>query len=373
MHTALIVAAGSGSRMKLPLSKSLYDIDGKPLFRYSVDAFLDAGCHIVLVVSKKDYASVMEHVPSGVEVILGGKTRQESVLIGLKQVTTPYVHIHDAARPLITKERILDVINELNYHDAVMLAEVVSSSLKHVNVEGVVTTQPRDQFVLAQTPQSFLTEKIRRAYQRGNGVYDDDIGCYQDAYPNDPIKIVINEDANIKLTYPRDLKMIENHLKKEPVMRIGHSFDIHRLSKDRPLILGGMTIDHDEGLLGHSDADVLLHVISEAIMGALALGDLGTLFPDTDPKYKDLSSVVIMETVLQKMKEKHYHIVNVDATIFAEAPKLNPYIPSLTASLSKIMHIPIEDISIKATTYEKLDAIGNKQAIAAEAVVLLKR
>jgi 2-C-methyl-D-erythritol 2,4-cyclodiphosphate synthase len=167
--------------------------------------------------------------------------------------------------------------------------------------------------------------------------------------------------------------MIENHLKKEPIMRIGHSFDIHRLSKDRPLILGGLTIDHDEGLVGHSDADVLLHVISEAILGALAMGDLGTLFPDTDPANKDISSVVILETVLAKMKEKGYLLVNVDTTIFAEAPKLNPHMPSLKASLSKLMHIPIDDISVKATTYEKLDAIGNKQAIAAEAIVLLKR
>jgi 2-C-methyl-D-erythritol 4-phosphate cytidylyltransferase / 2-C-methyl-D-erythritol 2,4-cyclodiphosphate synthase len=372
MHTALIVAAGSGSRMKLNQSKTLYLIEDKPMFRYSVDTFLSAGFKVVLVVSKKDYTSFINDVPEGVDVVLGGKTRQESVLLGLKHVSTPYVHIHDAARPLITKEAILNIANELNYHDAVLLAEEVSSSLKYMEDEAVKTIN-REHHILAQTPQSFLTEKIRQAYLKNNDAYDDDIGCYQAFYPDEKIKVVINNDTNIKVTYPKDLTYLKNYFKKEPIMRIGHSFDIHRLSEGQPLILGGLHIEHDHGLIGHSDADVLLHVIAEAIMGAVALGDLGTIFPDTDPAIKGIDSSVIVSTVIEHMRQKQYKISNVDATIYAEAPKLNPYMLKIRENISKLLEISIDDISIKATTYEKLDAIGNKQAIAAEAVVLLKR
>jgi len=372
MHTALIMAAGSGSRTKLNQNKVLYYINNQPLFKYSVDAFLGLDYTVVLVVSKNDYQSFKSHISDRVQLIVGGKTRAESVLLGLKNVSTPYVHIHDAARPLITQEAILSVSNQLNYYDAVLLVEEVSSSLKHI--EGTkLKSKDRSQYYLAQTPQAFLTEKIKQAYLKHDEPFDDDVGLYQAFYPNEEIKIIVNNDTNLKVTYPKDLVYVKNYFKKESDMRIGHSFDIHRLVENRPLILGGILIDHPKGLLGHSDADVLLHVLSEAILGALALGDLGTIFPDSDPKYKDISSVDILKHILVLMQKQSYQIVNIDSTIYAEEPKLNTHILKLRENVSKICDINIDFVSIKATTYEKLDSIGQKKAIAAEAVILLKQ
>jgi 2-C-methyl-D-erythritol 4-phosphate cytidylyltransferase / 2-C-methyl-D-erythritol 2,4-cyclodiphosphate synthase len=374
MNTALIVAAGAGTRAQTSQSKILYPIFGKPVFMYSVDLFLSLGFDIVLVVAKTDLNEIRKHVfDENIKIVLGGKTRSESVMLGLKEVETPYVFIHDAARPLVSKDAILEIEKALAYHDAVLLSEKLTSALKKYQ-QGSLSSLPRNDYVLAQTPQAFLTEKIRYAYLRNDQAYDDDISLYQAFYPDETVSVVINETPNIKITYPEDFKIAQLFLgERDEPMRIGHSFDIHQLVFDRPLILGGITIPHEKGLLGHSDADVLLHAIAEAMLGALALGDLGTFYPDTDPTYKDISSGRILKEVYAKIKEKGYEIGNIDATVYAELPKLNPHILSIRESIAKMISMPIDFVSIKATTYEKLDAIGEKKAIAAEAVVLLKR
>lgn len=156
-------------------------------------------------------------------------------------------------------------------------------------------------------------------------------------------------------------------------MRIGHSFDIHPLIKQRPLLLGGINIPHDRGLAGHSDADVLLHAIAEAMLGALALGDLGTHFPDDDPQYENMDSTLILKHAHACIKDNGHGVVNIDATIYAEQPKINPVINDIRTNIANHLGININQVSIKATTYEKRDAIGRGEAIAAEAVVLLKK
>ena len=374
MNTALIVAAGAGTRAQMNQSKILYPILGKPVFMYSVDLFLSLGFDIVLVVAKTDLNEIRKYMfDETIKIVLGGKTRSESVMLGLKEVETPYVFIHDAARPLVSKDAILEIEKALAYHDAVLLCEKLTSALKKYQ-QGSVSSLSRNDYVLAQTPQAFLTEKIRYAYLRNDQTYDDDISLYQAFYPDETVSVVINESPNLKITYPEDFKIAQLFLgERDEPMRIGHSFDIHQLTFDRPLILGGITIPHEKGLLGHSDADVLLHAISEAMLGALALGDLGTFYPDTDPTYKGISSGRIFKEVYVKIKEKGYEIGNIDATVYAELPKLNPFILSIRESIAKMISIPVDFVSIKATTYEKLDAIGEKKAIAAEAVVLLKR
>lgn len=374
MNTALIVAAGAGTRAQTSQSKILYPIFGKPVFMYSVDLFLSLGFDIVLVVAKTDLNEIRKYIfDESIKIVLGGKTRSESVMLGLKEVETPYVFIHDAARPLVSKDAILEIEKALAYHDAVLLSEKLTSALKRYQ-QGSISSLSRNDYVLAQTPQAFLTEKIRYAYLRNDQAYDDDISLYQAFYPDETVSVVINETPNIKITYPDDFKIAQLFLgERDEPMRIGHSFDIHQLVFDRPLILGGITIPHEKGLLGHSDADVLLHAIAEAMLGALSLGDLGTFYPDTDPTYKDISSGRILREVYAKIKEKGYEVGNIDATVYAELPKLNPHILSIRESIAKMISIPIDLVSIKATTYEKLDAIGEKKAIAAEAVVLLKR
>ncbi|MBU1093137.1 MAG: 2-C-methyl-D-erythritol 2,4-cyclodiphosphate synthase [Firmicutes bacterium] len=372
MNTALIVAAGAGSRAQLNQSKILYQVNSKPLFLYSVETFLSLGFKIVLVVSKNDINEIRKYVADDVKIVLGGKTRGESVMLGLKVVETPYVYIHDAARPLITQNTVLSIEKALQYHDAVLLAEHMTNAIKSNENDQLISLN-RDQYLLAQTPQAFLTEKIRYAYQRSNQAFDDDIGLYQAFYPEDKVQVVYNLDPNIKVTFPQDFLYVKQHLEKETLMRIGHSFDIHQLIEDRKLILGGIEIPYEKGLLGHSDADVLLHAIAESMLGALGLGDLGTIYPDTNPENKDMSSVHILKSIYDLIRQKGYEIGNIDSTVYAELPKLNPFIKEIRQSISKILNISIDQISVKATTYEKLDSIGNGKAIAAEAVVLLKR
>lgn len=372
MNTALIVAAGTGSRSELKESKILYKVNRKPIFMYSVELFQSLGFDICLVVSKSDMNEVMDYVDQSVKIVIGGKTRSESVQKGLKEVTTPYVYIHDAARPLITKQAITQIEQALEVHDAVVLAETISSALKFYD-KNTLKSVDRSQYILTQTPQAFLTEKIRYAYIRSDDAYDDDISLYQAFYPDQHIHVIMNEDANPKMTYPKDFMNLKSQLEGVMNMRIGHSFDLHQLNAKRQLILGGIEIDHHQGLVGHSDADVLLHVIAEAMLGALALGDLGTHFPDTDEKYKNISSMVLLQNVYQKIKQLGYKINNIDATIYAQAPKLNTYIYQMRENIATKLSIKIEDLSIKATTYEHMDSIGNEKAIAAEAVVLLKK
>ncbi len=372
MNTALIVAAGTGSRSQLKESKVLFKVNEKPLFMYSVEVFKSLGFEICLVISKNDMKDILDYVDESVKIVIGGKTRSESVQKGLKEVTTPYVYIHDAARPMITKKAILSVEKALETHDAVMLGEPVVSALKYNDKQSFKSLE-RDNYIFAQTPQAFLTEKIRFAYIRCSDSFDDDISLYQSFYKDADIHVVMNDEQNPKMTYLQDFMNLKSQLEGGYDMRIGHSFDLHQLVENRKLILGGITIEHEKGLDGHSDADVLLHVIAEAMLGALALGDLGTHFPDHDPKYKDISSLVLLKEVYQKIKALNYDIKNIDATIYAQAPKLNPYIQQMRENISTHLNIDMSSLSIKATTYEKMDAIGQEKAMAAEAVVLLKK
>lgn len=372
MNTALIVAAGTGSRSELKESKVLFKLNQKPLFMYSVELFQSLGFEICLVVSKNDMSEIMDYVDSSVHIVIGGKTRSESVQRGLKEVKTPYVYIHDAARPLITEKAISQIEKALEVHDAVVLAERVVSALKYYD-KNTLKTLDRNHHILTQTPQAFLTEKIRYAYIRNNESFDDDISLYQSFYPDQYIHVIINDEPNPKMTYPSDFINLKTQIEGVKNMRIGHSFDLHQLIEGRKLILGGIEIDHEKGLDGHSDADVLLHAISEAMLGALALGDLGTHFPDTDEKYKNISSMVLLQNVYQKIKQLGYEINNIDATIYAQTPKLNPFIQQMRENIASKLVMKIEDLSIKATTYERMDAIGNEKAMAAEAVVLLRK
>lgn len=372
MNTALIVAAGTGSRTKLTQSKILYKIHHKPLFLYSVETFLALDYDVILVVSKYDYETVKDLIPSSVTLVIGGKTRGESVMRGLKEVKTPYVFIHDAARPLITQDKILEIEKALSVHDAVLLCEPMTQAIKRID-NGNIRSENRDNYIQSQTPQAFLTEKIRYAYVRSEQTYDDDIGLYQAFYPEDHIYIVMNEEPNLKVTYAKDLVIVEALINQGDTLKIGKSFDVHRLVEGRPLILGGLKLPFSKGLLGHSDADVLLHAIGEALLGALSLGDLGTFYPDTDPKYKDVNSMELLEDIHHKIIDKGYRIVNIDSTVFAEYPKLNPYIQKIRENISEHLNISLDQISVKATTYEGLEAIGRGEAIASEAICLLRR
>lgn len=369
MNTALIVAAGLGTRTRLNQSKVVLSINNKPLFLYSVEVFLELGFKVILVVSARDLKAIESITSENVKIVIGGKTRSDSVRAGLKEVETPYVFIHDGARPLISKDAIQLLEEQLTYEDATYLAEPVTAALKEKETSARVK---RDDYLLAQTPQAFLTEKIRKAYNETETVFEDDIAVYQVFYPNDRIVPVINEDLNIKVTYPNDLKIVKSLLERTEKMRIGHSFDIHQLTENRKLILGGIMIPATKGALGHSDADVLLHTITEALLGAVALGDLGTHFPDTNEEFKDIASSKMLLEAYEKVKEQGYIIQNIDSTVYLEEPKLSPYLKAIRVNIAKLLNVSENQVSVKATTYEKLDSIGRKEAIAAETTLLVR-
>ncbi len=371
MNTALIVAAGAGTRSGLKQSKILFKVNNKPIFLYSVETFLELNYKVILVVSKNDYDEISKYVDNRVLVVLGGSTRSESVQNGLKLVDTPYVYIHDAARPMVSKDKILKLSEMLELKDAVCLFEKVTQALKYFDGKKIETRQ-RDMYLLAQTPQAFLTEKIRFASLRNHDVFDDDIALFQSFYPEEEVGIIINDEPNPKLTYHDDFKQFKMKIEGDNI-RIGHSFDVHQLVGNRPLILAGINIKYEKGLLGHSDADVICHAISEALLGSLSLGDLGTHFPDTDKRYESMDSTKILKEVYQMVLDRGYRLVNMDVMVYAEKPKLNPYIGDMVNKISQILEIDQDQVSVKATTYEKMDAIGQGLAIASEATLLVKK
>ena len=223
---------------------------------------------------------------------------------------------------------------------------------------------------MTYTPQLVTKDDYINAYSNiTNEVFTDDVSLvshYLDIKP----ELVIGKRDNIKITTDEDYI---NALNLVSQTRIGHSWDIHRLVEGRKLILGGIEIPFEKGLLGHSDADALLHAISESLLGALALGDLGTHFPDNDPKYKGIDSKVILKECLRLIKDKGYIIGNIDLMIYAEKPKMAPHILPMRKLISELLEINIDQISIKATTHEKMGVIGKEEAIACESVVLLKK
>lgn len=370
MYTAIILAAGSSSRTKTSKNKILYKINKQPVFMYSVKTFLDLNFEVIVVSSAENYAEIKSYLNPEVKVVIGGLTRSDSVREGLKLVSSKYVFIHDGARPLVDKENIIRIKETLNNYDAVFLAKKVSESLKEVKPH--FRNVNRDDYVLAETPQAFLTKKIKDAYLNDNSFFDD-IECYKASFPEDEIKYIINYKSNIKITYNDDLYIVDALINKDTSIRSGYSFDIHKLVENRKLILGGIEIPHNKGLLGHSDADVLLHVIGESLLGALALGDLGSFYPDNDPIYKDISSVILLEDIYKKIVENNYEIINIDTQIFLEEPKINPHLQNIREKIANTLNIEVGQISVKATTFEKLESIGRKEAIAAVATCLIRR
>lgn len=357
MYDAIILAAGVGKRSGLKENKILYMLEGKPLFMHSVEAFLKEGINVILVINKQDEEEILKYYKG--TYTYGGKNRSDSVYNGLKESKAKYVLIHDAARPFIKEDVIGRIKEELNKYDAVMCyKKVVDTVYENFKV------LKRDKLKIGLTPQAFLREKYWVCFKGDVSKFTDDISLYQSVY-NDEVGLV--ETENNKVTTKEDI------LALSPNFKIGYSYDIHKTDKNRPLILGGIKIENDFGLLGHSDADVLLHAIGESLIGALGLGDLGTHFPDTDLKYKDLDSKKILSFVKDLLTKEGYQIENIDASIFAERPKLAPYIPKMKEVIADILKINKTQINIKAGTNEGMDSIGKSQAIAASCVSMIRR
>ncbi|HHY18463.1 MAG TPA: 2-C-methyl-D-erythritol 2,4-cyclodiphosphate synthase [Firmicutes bacterium] len=366
-NAAIILAAGQSRRLGLGKNKILLSLQGKPLLFYSLTTFLEIDeIDSVVVVAHQDELEEIRALSLEIEtdkeilVCTGGKSRQESVyqgLLALKNHNIDKVLVHDGARPFISADVIYRVIEKIQPDVAVLCAVKVVDSLREVDEErNVVSTVDREKIYAVQTPQGFIYKELFEKHQEAT-----DISLTDDAQLFSKQIIVLGDYRNQKVTTIEDWEMIKAMTKS---VRVGNGFDVHPFAKDRELILGGVNIPFEKGLLGHSDADVLVHAIIDALLGSLALGDIGSHFPDTDKKYRDISSRKLLRQVKTLIDQKSAIIENIDATILAEVPKIGPYKEEMRENIALDLDISKEQINIKATTTEKLGFVGRKEGIA---------
>lgn len=328
----------------------------------------------MLVVAAEDMARARDLIATGTsrvteKVIIGGAERRDSVWQGLQQIAagTDMVLIHDAARPFISHRVIDDCLAAVAHYGAAIVARPVADTLKSATPDKQIAgTVDRSHLWGAQTPQGFRLDLLLDAYQRAiaeDWTVTDDAAIMERA--GHRVQLVEGEAMNFKITRPEDLALAERLLQAPP--RVGFGYDVHCLVPDRDLVLGGVTIPHTHGLLGHSDADVLLHALMDALLGAAALGDIGQHFPDTDARYKGVSSLLLLNKVAAKLANAGFIAYNIDVTIAAQAPKLAPYISTMRERIAEALHIGVGQVSIKATTTEGLGFVGMKQGMAAYA------
>lgn len=366
--SAVIVCAGKGERTGLPYNKVLHVIGKKTVLETVLDTFTQTGIfdRITVVSSETDKPRIADIASryDGVSVVIGGATRSESVLNGLLDYRSDIVVIHDGARPYASAELIKRSIISAAKKGSGIAAVKCTDTVKRRTDDGKVISLPRSELYNTQTPQTFVYDRILEAYRKTEGAFTDDAEVYENAGFS-PV-LIDGEYENIKITTATDLM---RELPGE--YRIGAGFDVHRLVENRPLILGGTEIKYELGLLGHSDADVLTHAVMDALLSAAGCPDIGVLFPDTDDKYKGISSLLLLEQVVKLVDERGYDIKNISAVVAAQRPKLAPHILDIRATLAKTLGIDIERINISATTTEQLGLIGEGKAIAANATCLL--
>ncbi len=390
MVTVIFPAAGASRRMKNSLgtvtNKNFLELGGEIVLIRTLKIFsqIERVTNLIVVVAENEVAEVEKILSAEknlkpYKIVVGGSERQYSITNGLKflPAETEIVLVHDAARPLITKSTIENVIDAAEKFGCAIAAVPAKNTIKFVDAENFVkSTPPRNELVEVQTPQGFRKEFLLRAYEQAeqeNFLGTDDASLVERL--GEKIKIVQSDYRNIKITTPEDIKIAENFLPtiNLPITRTGFGYDVHRLVKNRKLILGGVEIFHNLGLEGHSDADVLIHAIIDAMLGAASLGDIGQLFPDTDAQFENIDSTILLKKVCEILKQNNFSIVNIDSTIVAQKPKLAPHIPAIRQNLAEVLQIDLDLISVKAKTEEGLGFTGSEQGISSYAVATLRR
>ncbi|WP_179380012.1 bifunctional 2-C-methyl-D-erythritol 4-phosphate cytidylyltransferase/2-C-methyl-D-erythritol 2,4-cyclodiphosphate synthase [Jannaschia marina] len=368
--TALIVAAGRGLRAGGGTPKQFRDLAGQSVLARSVAAFDGRVAEVVVVVHPDDRAMAAAALP-GVRLVDGGATRAASVRAGLDAVRTARVLIHDAARPCVPGEVIAAVAEALDTAEGAAPALPVTDALWRGGTR-VTGLQARDGLWRAQTPQGFRTDALRAAHDASDGQAADDVEVALAAGLD--VAIVPGHEDNIKITGPDDFARAARILEARPMdIRLGNGFDVHRFGPGDHVILCGVRVPHGRGLQGHSDADVGLHTITDAIYGALAEGDIGRHFPPSDPQWKGTDSAVFLAHAADLARTRGYAIGNVDATLICEAPKIGPHAEAMRNRVAGIMDLDIGRVSVKATTTERLGFAGRGEGIACMATVALVR
>jgi 2-C-methyl-D-erythritol 4-phosphate cytidylyltransferase/2-C-methyl-D-erythritol 2,4-cyclodiphosphate synthase len=367
---AILVAAGTGTRFGAEIPKQYLTIHGKAVIRHAADALAE---HVTLLQPVGDAASidpVLAGVPGLLPVVAGGETRQDSVRLGLEALiphAPDIVLVHDAARPVIPFGTVHALLEALRESPGAIPGAPVADTLKRVE-RGVITeTVPRAGLFRAQTPQAFRFGVLLQAHQSGVIGATDDASLLEAL--GETVEVVPGSDDNIKLTYPEDLIRLERIMAVSYVPRVGTGFDVHRYEDGRKMILCGVDVPHDRGLAGHSDADVGIHALCDAIYGALAEGDIGRHFPPSDNTFKDMDSARFLIHAAGRIAARGGRLVNADVTLICERPKIGPHAPAMIARLAGLLGVPENAVSVKATTTEKLGFTGRGEGIAAQAVV----
>lgn len=392
--SAIIVAAGRGSRLsdttpagKNVAPKQYQTLNGRPVLTHAIDVFAGhPGIDRILVAIHADDAALYQAAiaklatPSKLMTpVVGGATRQASVSAALAHLDATGarqpVLVHDAARPFISHAIIDRVLTSLTSADAVTTALPVADTLQRVGSSGqVVEAVPRDGLWRAQTPQGFAFDTLIQAHQSaahsGRLDFTDDASLV--AWAGGTVLVTDGSERNIKITTQEDLQLAETQFAKGPsALRIGSGFDVHRTVPGDNVWLCGLEIPAPFALSGHSDADVALHALTDAIFGALGDGDIGSHFPPSDPQWKGAASHIFLETACQRMRERGAEIANVDITIICETPKIGPHRDAMRQRVADILAVPVEAVSVKATTSEQLGFTGRGEGIAAQATALL--
>ena len=381
--SAVLVAAGASTRMGF--DKLSVDLGGETVLHRSIRAF--AQCpqvdEIVLVAGKNRafVEAQAADCKKPVQIVTGGATRAESAKNGVLAARGTLVAVHDAARPFVSAAVIEAVLDAAKQCGAAAPAVPVKDTIKQaVRGDGktvpagcrVENTPDRSTLYAVQTPQCFDRAQYLAALEELDAekarLVTDDCSLFE--LTGRPVQLTQGDYANRKITTREDLPRPAP--KEETKMRIGHGYDVHRLVEGRRLILGGVEIPFEKGLLGHSDADVLTHAVMDAVLGAAALGDIGQHFPDNDPAYAGADSLKLAGHVAQILKEHGYRIENIDATLLCQRPKLAPHIPAMRANLAAAFGLPVDAVSVKATTEEHLGFTGEGLGIAAHAVALIE-
>ena len=373
---AVVVAAGKGLRVGGDIPKQFRLLRGKPIIRWSVEALGQAGAAEIITVIAPETRAEAEAALSrieGVRFVPGGATRQESVRAGLEalaEAAPSAVLIHDAARPDLPREVIARLLAALAEQPGAIPVLPVVDSLAVAGGDGVMTGKAeREALRRVQTPQAFRYPDILAAHRKWAGAPDAGDDAQVLMASNGSVALVDGDERLKKITFAEDLM----DQAATPAFRIGQGFDVHRLEAGEELWLGGVLIPHDKGLAGHSDADVALHAITDAVLGAVGEGDIGTHFPPSDPQWRGARSGRFLEHAVSLARAAGYGIANVDLTLICEAPKIGPHRPAMRAEVARLMGLTENAVSIKATTTEKLGFTGRGEGIAAQAIVLVTR
>ena len=386
---ALIVAAGRGERAQRSESaretgatasapKQYWSLAGKPVLRWSVEAFLGhASVAAVQVVIREEDRALYNSATAGLGLrapVMGGATRQDSVRLGLETLASsppPSVLIHDGARPLVSHALIGHVISALKSADAAAPLLEISDTLRRKTAEGFAIV-PRDGLFRAQTPQGFRFAAILEAHRKfAQGAVTDDFALAERAGLS--LAAIPGEEMNLKLTTAEDFALAEKLAASAlSDIRTGTGYDVHRFVAGDHVWLCGVKLPHEFGLFGHSDADAGLHALTDAILGALGSADIGAHFPPTDPRWRDAPSHLFLAHAASLVKERGGAVSHVDVTLICERPKVSPHREAMRARIAEILGIDISRVSVKATTTEGLGFTGRREGIAAQAVATIR-